>query len=229
MSEQQFSQPITNLQFGNFNPEELAADEVINVVIAVDVSYSMRPKADALNAAYNEFINHFKGSHVAEKLMVSLIEFNDKIAKHTGFRPITDLDDIDFSQEIDGCTALFDAVKEGLQNALQYREDCEESGINCKTLLFVITDGEDNSSAASSSAEINQRLNDLFQEERNAFSFTTILLGLGNESYFRDAAQEMNFDHVATGSDSAQDIRKMINFISASISSVSQGQGIPTF
>jgi uncharacterized protein YegL len=229
MSDQNFSEPITNLEFGNFDPDNLAADEVINVVLAVDVSYSMRPKADALNVAYNEFVDHFKKSHVSEKLMLSRIEFNDSIVKHTGFQPVTDLDAIDFNGSINGCTALYDAVKEGLQNALQYREDCEDSGITCKTLLFVITDGEDNSSGASSANDVNTRLGDLLSEERNAFSFTTILLGLGNENYFNDAAQKMGFDHVATGSDSAADIRKMINFISASISSVSQGKGIPTF
>ncbi len=225
----EYSQLNTGLEFGNFNPEDLRTDEVINVTICIDVSTSMRSKADALNKSYNEFINHFKGSHIAEKLTVSLLEFNEGIVKHTGFRPITDLTDVDFGTDIQGCTALYDAVKEGLQNSLQYRIACEDSGINCKTLLFVITDGEDNSSESGASKAVNTRLNDLLQEERNAFSFTTILLGLGNDAYFRAAAQEMGFDHVATGSDSAQDIRKMINFISASISSVSSGQGIPTF
>jgi len=225
----EFSQLNTALEFGNFDPEELAADEVINVVIAIDVSSSMYANKDALNESYNEFIDYFKGTHVAEKLLVSRIEFNSKIETHTGFQPIMELDNINFDNSIGGCTALYDAVKEGLTNALQYREDCEDSGINCKTLLFVLTDGEDNSSGSDSSSKVNAELKNLLKEERNFASFTTILLGLGDKTYFEAAYNEMGFDHLAVTSDSAEDIRKMINFISASISSVSSGQGVPTF
>jgi len=225
----EFSQLNTGLEFGNFDPEELAADEVINVVMAIDVSLSMRKNKEALNKAYSEFINYFKGTHIAEKLLISRIEFNSVIETHTGFQPISELGDVDFGSSIRGCTAMYDAVKEGLSNALQYREDCEDSGINCKTLLFVLTDGDDNDSQSDSSSKIKAELVRLKQEERNFASFTTILLGLGEDSVFRSAAKEMDFDHVATASDSSEDIRKMITFISTSISSVSSGQGIPDF
>jgi len=112
---------------------------------------------------------------------------------------------------------------------LKYREDCMESGINCKTLLFVLTDGEDNESNANSASDVKNMLEDIKSEEQNIGSFTTIILGLGNPVYFEEAHRVMGFDHLAISGDTGADIRKMIGFISASISSVSSGQGIPNF
>jgi uncharacterized protein YegL len=224
-----FSTTNTHLQFGNFDPEKMEEDEVINVVLAVDVSISMHKNKEALNKAYSEFVDHFKGSHIAEKLYISRIEFNSSIQTHTGFQPVGQLGPIDFGANMGGATALYDAVKEGLENAVKYRTDCEDSGVNVKTLLFVLTDGEDNSSASGAATDISDSIKTLLSEERNFASFTTILLGLGNQIYFEEAYNKMGLDHLAVAGDSAEDIRKMIGFISSSISSVSSGGSIPTF
>ena len=41
-----------NLDFGNFNPEEIAVDETINAVFVVDVSYSVNSYVKDLNTAF---------------------------------------------------------------------------------------------------------------------------------------------------------------------------------
>ena len=56
---------------------------------------------------------------------------------------------MDFKKRLGGATALYDAVYHGLNNALDYRENLENSGVETKTMVFVITDGEDNSSKKS--------------------------------------------------------------------------------
>lgn len=216
--------------FGNFDPNKIDVSETINAVFVVDTSGSVGRYVNELNQAYNDFLARMQKSHAADQLLVSVIEFNSTVHTTNGFMPIKSMQPVDFSKKITGATALYDACKVGLKNAIDYRKSLENSGVNCKTLLFVITDGEDNASSSNPS-EVKGMIKDLLQEERNIFSFESILFGVGNSSEFERAKDEMGIGHVAKVGMTADDIRKMINFISSSISSVSTGQGFsaPTF
>ena len=68
-------------------------------------------------------------------------------------------------------------------------------------------------------------------DERSAFSFTSILFGVGNQANFAHAQNEMGIEHLAKIGTSGDEMKKMIGFISQSISSVSAGQmpPVPTF
>jgi len=44
-----------NLDFGNFNPEDIDTDETINAVFIVDTSPSITPFVKDLNKAFNDF------------------------------------------------------------------------------------------------------------------------------------------------------------------------------
>ena len=151
-------------------------------------------------------------------------EFNSDVKVRTGFQPISQIPVIDFSSSIGGMTALFEGTKVALKNALDYRNNLENAGINCKTLLFVITDGDNNRPGEAS--DVKAIITDLLKEERNFASFEAILFGIGTgmEGYFNSAAAEMGIKNVATISDTADDIKKMINFISSSVSSASGSQ-----
>ena len=211
--------------FGNFNPNEVEVAETINAVFIVDTSSSVVSYGQELNKAINEFTARMQKSHAAANLFVSIIEFNDNINVTSGFRPISEIPVIDLVPRIGGCTALFKACAVGLKNALDYRKDLENAGVNCKTLLFVITDGEDNASGNVVAADVKAMIDDLLKEERNFFSFESILFGVGNDRSFEDAQKNMGIKHLAKVGTTADEIRKMINFISSSITSVSTGQG----
>src|ERR1035437_9467797 len=139
----------TNFNFGNFNTDEIEVEEVVNCAFIIDISASVHDYANELNKALNEFTATMQKSHVAPKLMVSLIEFNDKVNVISGFRPISEMQPIDITPRIDGCTALFEACKVGITNIIQYRSDLEKSGVNCKSILLLLTDGESNAGNAS--------------------------------------------------------------------------------
>ncbi len=211
--------------FGNYNPEDVEVAETINAVFVVDTSTSVMSYGQELNKALNEFTQRMQKSHAASNLFVSLIEFNDNINVTTGFRPISEIQPIDLVPRIGGCTALYKACAAGLKNALDYRKDLENAGVNCKTLLFVITDGEDNASGNVVAADVKSMIDDLLKEERNFFSFESILFGVGNDNSFEAAQKDMGIKHLAKVGTTADEIRKMINFISSSITSVSTGQG----
>jgi len=214
---------------GNFNIDDIEVTDIINAVFVIDKSYSMHGVLGDMSKAYNEFVQEMGNSHVANNLFVSVVEFSEpqNILVRNGFQPINTLQDVDFGASgLGGSTALYDAVASAIDKAVAYREDQEDAGIDVKTLVFVITDGDDNSSRNPAHI-VKQKIDALSAEERSAFSFTTILFGLGDEGDFTRAQQDMGIHHLAKMGNSAKDIRDMIGFISQSISSVSSGQGIP--
>ncbi|NJO91042.1 MAG: hypothetical protein HC831_20320 [Chloroflexia bacterium] len=93
----------------------------------------------------------------------------------------------------------------------------------------MITDGEDNSSKNPPS-KVKNIISKLKMEEKSAFSFTSVLFGLGNQANFERAQKDMGIEHLAKIGTSGDEIKRMIGFISQSISSVSAGKSLtPTF
>lgn len=220
-----------DFNFGNFNPDDVEVEDTINAVFAIDVSSSVSGYVDELNKGINEFVQRMQKSHVAEKLFVSIVEFQSDVKVRSGFQPIDQIPAIDFTNSIGGMTALFEGTRVALKNALDYREGLENAGVNCKTLLFVITDGDNN--RPGSPSDVKDIINNLLKEERNFASFEAILFGIGKssgmESYFTQAAADMGIKNVATIDNTPDEIKKMINFISSSVSSASNGgQAIST-
>lgn len=213
-----------NLSFGNFDPEAVQVDETINAVFVVDISPSIITYVKDLNFAFNDFVQAMQQSHIAEQLLVSIIEFDEKVTVRTGFQPVGQIPNIQFVSTGNG-TALYDATMRGLENAVAYRKNLEASGVMTKTLIFVITDGGDNSSTTPAQLVKNFIAN-IKKEEKNAFSFTTILFGVGNASEFGKAQKDMGIDMLAQVGTSGAEIKKMIGFISQSISSASMNQTI---
>jgi uncharacterized protein YegL len=213
-----------NLNYNNFDPNEIQVEETINAVFVVDISPSIESYVNDLNHAFNDFTETMQKSHVAEQLMVSIVEFCENVGVRSGFQPVKSIPKMKFKPTGSG-TALYDAVKQGLDMALGYRENLEASGVMAKTLLFVITDGGDNSSRTAAN-QVKQTLDNVLKNEKNAFSFTTILFGVGDASYFEQAQKDMGIQHIARVGNSGAEIRKMINFISQSISNTANNAGI---
>lgn len=219
-----------NMNFGHFDPEAVQTDETINLVFVVDVSTSIYPAVDELNKGFTEFVERMKNSHLAENIFMSITLFSTRVLtkESIGFQPIKNFNSLDFSPFINGTTALYDATLYALENALEYRKNLENSGVTAKTILFVMTDGEDNESAPSSPGKVTALIKDLLKEERNFGNFDSILFGINKdmESYFTEATKKMNINHCVTLDNTASDIRKMIACVSASVSSMSAGQGV---
>ncbi|TAF34465.1 MAG: hypothetical protein EAZ57_03330 [Cytophagales bacterium] len=210
-----------NLNYGHFNPDEIQTDETINAVFVVDISPSVASYASELNYAFNDFVQSMQKSHVADRLLVSVIEFNEKIKARSGFQPIAQVPATQFVPSGSG-TALYDAAGSAIKTAMDYRQNLEASGVMTKTLIFVITDGEDNSSKGSAKQVFNA-LQKIRSEEKNAFSFVTIMFGVGTSNSFEKAQKDMGFQHLARVGQTGADMKKMIGFISQSISGAANG------
>lgn len=204
---------------GNFDPSSIQEDEVILMAIVMDVSPSIQSFEKDLNESFKALIEELQQSHVSSKIMVKIIDFNDVVTEKTGYIPITQIDPKTYTFKASGGgTALFDAAKKAIEATVDYRTHLEATGINVKTLVFVITDGMDVSSHIQPKV-VADMLDAISKEERNAFSFETILLGIGtNSTEFEKSQKTMHFKHLAIVGQSAKEIRKMIGFISASVS-----------
>lgn len=211
-----------NLNFNNFDVNDIQVEETINAVMVVDVSPSIGSYVNDLNSAFNDFIQTMQQSHVHDRLFVSIVEFDDSVRVRTGFQPIIGVPVTTFTPQGRG-TALYDAVGAGIKNAVEYRENLENTGINVKTLVFVITDGEDNSSSSGSAQKVKDTLINIRSNEANAFSFTTVLFGVGNSNSFEKAKLDMGIDILGKVGNTGAEIKKMISFISSSISKSSSG------
>ncbi|OWY25552.1 VWA domain-containing protein [Sphingobacteriales bacterium UPWRP_1] len=206
-----------NLSYNNFNPEDIQVDETVNAVFVVDVSPSVAGYINELNHALNDFTAAMQQSHIADRLLVSVVEFCEKVKVKSGFQPVAQLPTFGF-KPTGGGTALHDAALQGLKMALDYRNNLEASGVNTKTLLFIITDGEDNSSSHGAD-EVKNTLQQVLASERNAFSFVSVLFGVGNAASFGQAQKDMGIQHLAKVGTSGAEIKRMIGFISRSVSS----------
>ena len=216
-----------NVDFNNFDPESIDTEETINAVFVLDVSPSMSQNnaIGELSKAYNEFISEMKNSHLKDRLFFSVIEFAETVEVRNGFQPVTSLNPVNFKTRGRG-TALYDATNAGLKNAMEYRSRLENSGVVCKTLIFIITDGEDNASITNP-IEIKNSIKKILSEEKNVFSFTSILFGVGDEANFKTAKEYMGIQILPESHQkSAKDIRKLISMISSSISSSANGQAV---
>lgn len=211
-----------NLNFNNFDINDIQVEETINAVMVVDVSPSIGSYVNDLNSAFNDFIQTMQQSHVHDRLFVSIVEFDDSVRVRSGFQPIVGVPVTTFVPQGRG-TALYDAVGAGIKNAVEYRENLENTGINVKTLVFVITDGEDNSSSRGSAQKVKDTLANIRSTEANAFSFTTVLFGVGNSNSFEQAKLDMGIDILGKVGNTGAEIKKMISFISSSISKSSSG------
>lgn len=211
-----------SLSFNNFDPDQIQVEETINAVFVVDVSPSITSYVKDLNNAFNDFVQTMQQSHIHDRLFVSVVEFNERVKVRSGFQPIVGVPNTTFTPSGNG-TALYDAVAQGIKNAIEYRENLENTGINVKTLIFVITDGYDNASQKNADAAVKQILTDLATNEASAFSFTSILFGVGNSSSFEAAQKDMGIQLLAKVGNTGSEIKKMINFISSSISKSASG------
>lgn len=212
----------------NFDPNSLAnmTSTVIMFVVINDVSPSISSYAKQMNEITEEvFMKELKNCHRKSDIVVKGIDFCDAISHKSGFMPILSLPDDYLHVVPQGTsTALYDAVLIGLDNAIEYRKDLENQGIEVRTCIFIVTDGQDMCSSNDATVKIKKIVEELRTNEAWISSFTINMLGIGEERYFKDSCIKMGLDPtkcLVTVGNSASEIRKHMGVISQSVSSSS--------
>lgn len=228
-------QTTTNFGFTNFDPNQLQTDEAILATIVADKSGSVDSYVDQMNAAMRDFMAEMKrSSKTKNKLMMSQIRFNDKVEHKHGFQPVLSLqDDALDVQSPSGMTALYDAVELALKEMSDYRTTLENNGTTVSSFIFIITDGEDNSSknvqdpaTRKPGYQVKKLLDDIKGGEEWYGSYSVFMYGVGNQANFEEAADCMGLNPAAIArvGTTATEMRKMIGFISQSVSQSASNQ-----
>jgi uncharacterized protein YegL len=215
-----------NFNRPNFDPNSLAnmTSSVIMFAAVFDKSPSVDGFASDMNMASQEiFMKELKNCHRKDDIVIKKIEFNEKVDHASGFMPIVNLQDDYLNVRPGGhATSLYQAVLEALEHCEKYRTDLENNGVDVRTSIFIMTDGQDNNSPASAANEVKKKIAALRQNEAWMSSFTITMLGVGEERYFRQACIEMGLDPdkcLTTIGANVKDIRKQFGVVSQSVSS----------
>ncbi len=222
----------THLSFGNIDVTNLDIEEVVNVIMLTDTSQSMNRFVSELNFQRAEFIRTMQNMHQAPKIFCSMGRFDSDIEVLTGFQQVNNIS-ITPLKAIGSSTRLYDACLEFIKNAMSQQQLSLNAGILTKTIFSVITDGADNASKSDAAAEIRKIMDFIQNDEAIASTFTSALVGIGDNYIFEKAQKEMNiknlfvFDPNLTPKELSKQIKEVFfdGWLSASVSSASTYAG----
>jgi len=220
----------SNFKFSATRIEDLGASEYTLGVIVVDVSGSVEPYRKEIEGALKEVVKACRRSPRADNMMLRVVLFDHKITELHGFRPLPDCNEADY----DGCvpaggnTALYDAAYSSIKSAIDYGKKLTEKDFDCNAAVFVITDGQDNSSTSTCSM-VAEALKKARSSEALE-SIMPVLIGVstdpGLDQYLTMFKDEAGFQqYVSIGQANEKSLAKLGGFISKSISSQSQALG----
>jgi hypothetical protein len=208
------------------------ASEYTLVTLAVDVTGSVYYFADQLLEMVKYVVRACKKSPRSENLLLRVIIFNNVvgIVEVHGFIPIDQIDpDTDYKPfECRGMTNLYDAVYSGVGATLTYAQNLTQQDFTVNGALYVITDGDDNSSSRTP-AQIADMVEQLASSEGIIESFISILIGVNTQKCsgflynFQNEAKLTRY--LDAGDATPQRLAKLGGWVSQSVSSVSQSLG----
>jgi len=229
----------TAFGFSAIDPEDMAnpEDEYTLVSIAEDVSPStVRCRADMASGMKTVNLACKKNAR-ADKLMVHYTKFGSSIEETHGFMPVNDIDENDYkpSSTIGGSTCLYDAIFNAIAACGRYAEILDKSDIGSNAIVFIFTDGMDNSSSVGPDS-ILAKLEEIKMKEIME-SIKIIILGFVDSEisqkgqdeimrYLNKLTSDLKLDQfVEIGKMTPEQAAKVFGFVSQSISSQSQHLG----
>ena len=169
--------------------EEIAATEVTLLTLLVDRSSSIAARGleDAVREGQNALVDALAGSREKDGILVALWTFNHGFDVLHSYLPVDEAVRLDASNYAGtGATRLHDIWCDALAANVAYAQRLRDSGTPCRSLVVVITDGEDVGSTHSA-ADCARLSRDLLASEQFVLAF----VGVGNEADFRKVAREM--------------------------------------
>ncbi len=209
----------------------LGASEYTLVTIAVDVTGSVYNFADDLRASLISAIDACKRSARADNLLVRVVQFSTDVggvSEIHGFKELGEVDTNDYPFfNPGGMTPLYDATYSSIGAMLDYGADLMKQDYLANGIVFIITDGYDNASTTGP-----QMIRDVLegaQREEKLKSLVSVLIGINVDDY-RGVLESFQKDaginqYIDAGEATKNQLAKLAQFVSQSISSQSQALG----
>lgn len=217
-----------NFGFSGVRPEKLGSTEYTLVTYVGDKTGSVRHYAQLLLDCKKAVIGACRKSPRAEFLLVRNTEFNTEVDEVHGFVELATLDESQYAlPKCSGHTALFDATYAAIAATNEYAKTLSDQDFSVNGIIFVITDGVDDSSVqtfASIKAELTRGI-----ENESLESLMVVLIGV-NASMFKRQLDEFKVgaeltQYIDAGEATPQKLAQLADFVSRSISSQSGALG----
>ncbi len=205
--------------------EDIEAAEVTLVTLLVDESSSIEGYGltRAVQDGHRELVQALRSSDEADGLMLALWTFHGSRQVVHGYLPVEQAEPLtDARYRPRGCTSLYDAWCEALASNVAYAQQLRDGGAPVRSVVVVITDGEDTASKRRP-ADCRSLSRDLLASEQFVLAF----VGLGaDERAFRRVARDMGVpdDSVLVQGATPKAIREVFQTVSRSAIRASRGR-----
>lgn len=211
--------------------ESLGATEYTLVTVAVDVTGSVIDFKDELRKSLITAVESCKKSPRSMNLLVRVILFSSMypqgIEEVHGFKPLSEIDPASYAEFYPGGgTPLYDATFSAVGATNEYAKQLMDQDFLVNGIVFVITDGDDNVSKATTNLVAKEVKRGTVGEEIE--SLVTILVGVNAKQYeplLKQMAQDVGMEYRDAGNATPQALAKLAGFVSQSVSSQSQSLG----
>lgn len=209
----------------------LGAAEYTLVTIVCDVSPSVDQFRKQMEEAIKQIVVSCQYSPRADNLLIRLMTFDTNVYEPHGYKLLQSCMPIDYDGILDGKggTALFDAAENALAATVHYGTELANNSLAVNAIVFVITDGEDNSSKQTAKAV--KAVLDQAKSTEALESMVTVLVGVNVQNvkiarYLQNFYYEAGFSqYIELDNANAATLARLADFVSRSISSQSQALG----
>ncbi|MBP9821867.1 MAG: hypothetical protein KBC81_00225 [Candidatus Pacebacteria bacterium] len=218
-------------QFSAVRIDHLTSTEYTLVTIAVDVSGSVSGFKDELRRCVIAAVDSCKKSPRSNNLLLRVLLFSDmfknSIEEIHGFKPLGEIDPNTYPDfRTGGWTPLYDAAFSAVGATNAYAKRLMGQDFLANGIVFVITDGGDNTSSATLSMVKDEMDRGLVGEEIE--SLVGVLIGINAQSckgYLEKFEAETGMKYIDAGDATKGKLAKIAQFVSQSVSSQSQSLG----
>lgn len=208
------------------------ATEYTLVTLVVDVSGSVDRFAKPIEDMIKTVVRACRKDKRVDNLLLRVVFFNTSLSEVHGFQLLANCNDSLYTGTVKpmGGTALFDGTYNAVKAMTKFGKDLTDQDYSVNAAVFVITDGDDNSSKVS----MKMVQDAIYEAKKGEFieSIMPVLIGInvdpasGLNQYLTAFQAEAGFQqYVAIGKADENNLAKLGGFISKSISSQSQALG----
>jgi uncharacterized protein YegL len=216
--------------------EKLGATEYTVVGIVTDKTSSVRDFKDNLEKMMSDSVGSCRSSARALNLLIRTTAFNSNgIEELHGFTLLNTIDPDAYIDTIHpgGYTNLYEATLDSIEATDEYVQGLfdAERICNANSIIFIITDGEDNDSPPDINPQAIKEAIAKVKRSEVMESIRTILIGINDTNpHFKQKLEEFRQEaaldeYLSMGDVTEKKLAKLAQFVSQSISSTSQALG----
>lgn len=208
--------------------EDITASDVTLVTVLIDASSSIADRGleKAVREGQNALLDAFSGAKERDAVLLACWTFSGSVDVVHSYVSVADATRLDTrNYRAAGSTALYDTWCDALAANVTYAQRLRDGGTPTRSVVVVVTDGEDVGSKRSS-ADCAKLSRDLLASEQ----FTLALVGVGTDVNFEHVARAMGippacilWERDATPSG----LRRAFQLVSRSAVRASQGKIAP--